>query len=154
MQFRQTYCTFKKKVQFSITDTVDLLLKVYTSVTDNMQNNKHRQTAVNMNVLQRTLLFTLCLLCSDVGCFDADIGCFVPGSCEDGGEILAINFTLQNAYECGRFCDGTPRCLYFTFNPSTDRCIAYETCDNLSVDACAECISGDNDCTSQTPCFE
>ena len=76
-----------------------------------------------------------------------EIGCYVDGSCALNGDLVDIEFNVDNAFLCWTFCNETDGCLYFTYSPGDDFCYAFATCDNLTVETCPDCQSGDVTCT-------
>ena len=35
------------------------------------------------------------------------IGCYIHGSCEEGGDLVSINFDSENPHDCASFCNET-----------------------------------------------
>ena len=58
-----------------------------------------------------------------------DIGCFVPGRCDDSTEV-GISFP-PDSNDCLQDCKDNPACFYFSYTLADDFCVQFVECDNL-----------------------
>lgn len=78
-----------------------------------------------------------------------DIGCNIPGECLHGSSTgLEI---VDSVEECISLCESRDACFYYTFSPDDGLCIEYADCEEVSTDACENCLSGNKNCL-ESPC--
>ena len=72
--------------------------------------------------------------------------CFVPGECTDSNLIKAeISATVEL---CLDVCKNTENCGWFTYVTYAGLCEIFENCGLLDPANCADCISGEVNCTA------
>ena len=70
--------------------------------------------------------------------------CFVPGECTESDLVTALPVLDLN--NCLEMCKNTPECAWFTFVSYANFCELFTNCEELAIDNCADCISGEKDC--------
>lgn len=76
----------------------------------------------------------------------SDQHCFVPGHCIN-------SFLLHHTHEkddvnCLQQCQKVENCEWFSYDPDFSVCLLFQNCSELSLDNCAGCTSGENECKS------
>ena len=90
--------------------------------------------------------FVHCILPLFLGliCVSAQQQCFVPGECTESDLVTALPAVDLN--NCLEMCKNTPECAWFTFVSYANFCELFTNCEELAIDNCADCISGEKDC--------
>ena len=90
--------------------------------------------------------FINCILVLFLGliCVSAQQQCFVPGECTESDLVTALPAVDLN--NCLEMCKNTPECAWFTFVSYANFCELFSNCEELAIDNCADCISGEKDC--------
>ena len=90
--------------------------------------------------------FINCILVLFLGliCVSAQQQCFVPGECTESDLVTALPAVDLN--NCLEMCKNTPECAWFTFVSYANFCELFTNCEELAIDNCADCISGEKDC--------
>ena len=70
--------------------------------------------------------------------------CFIPGECTSSALVGAEPAVDVN--NCLQLCKDSPDCAWFTFVPYAMFCELFSECAVLSIDNCANCISGEKVC--------
>jgi hypothetical protein len=86
----------------------------------------------------------------EVSCEVEETQCDVPGRCH---AIPSANSVVDHADAClTEACQPDPDCEWWTFDASTNICTTFADCPSL--DECASCVSGEDDCqVFEAQCF-
>ena len=90
------------------------------------------------------LLISILGECSCIDSSNKEIGCFVPGECQDSISIGVVQESTPE--QCLDECKATDDCQYFSHYQDNAICILLLDCVELSDDNCVDCISGDVNC--------
>ena len=50
---------------------------------------------------------------------------------------------------CQDACTNLSGCNYYSYKPTTDECLMFDTCPTLNTDMCPECVSGNPGCDAE-----
>ena len=78
------------------------------------------------------------------GQVDCTFICGEPGLCEGGDAVFSDSATTATA--CQDACTKYSGCNYYSYTPTTDECLMFDTCPTLDTEACPECVSGNPGC--------
>ena len=78
------------------------------------------------------------------GQVDCTFICGEPGLCEGGDAVFSDSATTATA--CQDACTKYSGCNYYSYTPTTEECLMFDTCPTLNADACPECVSGNPGC--------
>ena len=79
--------------------------------------------------------------------------CFVQGECLNSQFIKGASVADDKG--CLAFCQGEVQqqgCEWWTYDANLNYCSTFSNCDQLSVETCETCVSGENECSGLT-CF-
>ena len=64
--------------------------------------------------------------------------------CEGGDAVFSDSATTATA--CQDACTKYSGCNYYSYTPTTDECLMFDTCPTLDTEACPKCVSGNPGC--------
>ena len=70
--------------------------------------------------------------------------CSVKGECTSS-HLNGISI-VANTKECLKQCEEEPDCHWYTFNPESNVCEFLENCEEINVESCPKCVSGESSC--------
>ena len=91
-----------------------------------------------------SIRWILSILLFSLGYVAAQQQCFVPGECTNSALVNALPAVDVN--NCLQLCKNTSDCAWFTFVSYANFCELFSECNELAVDNCADCISGEKEC--------
>ena len=92
-----------------------------------------------------TVIVSLFLSCSGQSIYStpSDILCGLSGVCEG---LLIHTEDASTTAACQDACTNFNGCIYYSHDPTADKCLMFETCPTLDENSCPQCISGSPGC--------
>ena len=92
-----------------------------------------------------TVMLLLLFGCSGQSIYStpSDILCEASGVCEG---LLIHTEDATTTAACQDACTNFDGCIYYSHDPTADKCLMFETCPTLDENSCPQCISGSPGC--------